>query len=97
MHILPNSKIPFSSLPLDVFISNKTAALRKRQEGANGEEGKKEVDSTVFTLDEFDFPHAVSIHESALKAEPLIATYKKLYLTLALDKHPGKPNLIHPL
>ena len=75
------------------MISNKTAALRKRQEGGNGEEGKKDVDLSVFTLDEFDFPHAVSIHESALKAEPLIATYKKLYITASLDKHPGKVDI----
>jgi len=44
MHILPNSKIPFSSLPLDVLISNKTAALKKRSEHGTGEEAKKELE-----------------------------------------------------
>ncbi len=29
MHILPNSKIPFANLPLDVLIANKTAAIKK--------------------------------------------------------------------
>ena len=30
MHILPNSKIPFANLPLDILISNKSAALKKK-------------------------------------------------------------------
>jgi hypothetical protein len=32
MHVLPNSKIPFASLPLDVLIANRTAALKKKQD-----------------------------------------------------------------
>ena len=38
MHILPNSKIPFATLPLDVLISAKSALLKKKQA-----EGKDEV------------------------------------------------------
>jgi hypothetical protein len=87
MHILPNSKIPFASLPLDILISNKTAAIKKKQESTI-EENKQAVsppENNVFTIDEFTFPHAVALHESALKAEPLIATFKKLYMSLELD------------
>lgn len=42
MHILPNSKIPFSSIPLDVMISNKSAYIKQVQEKAY-EEAKKEA------------------------------------------------------
>lgn len=90
MHILPNNKIPFANLPLDILISNRTAALKKKQD-TSLDEGKgagQSVDSSVFILDEFNFPHAVALHESALKAEPLIATYRKCYMTLGLDRHP---------
>ena len=42
MHVLPNTKIPFPSLPLDVMISNKSAYLKHVQEKAF-EEAKKEA------------------------------------------------------
>jgi hypothetical protein len=88
MHILPNSKIPFSSLPLDVMISNRTAALKKKQETSLDEGKGASADANFFILDEFSFPHAVALHESALKAEPLIATYRKCYMMLNLDRSP---------
>ncbi len=93
MHILPNSKIPFSNLPLDILISNRTAALKKKQEtsldeGKGGLSGAAQ-ENNVFMLDEYNFPHAVALHESALKAEPLIATYRKCYMAMGLDRHPG--------
>jgi len=43
----------------------------------------------VFTLEEFNFPHAVIIHEAALKPETLLTQYRKLFTYLELDKHPG--------
>ena len=89
MHILPNAKIPFASLPLDVMISNRTAALKKKHDVSSLDEGKGAgADGNFFTLDEFAFPHAVALHESALKAEPLIATYRKCYMLLNLDRTP---------
>lgn len=36
----------------------------------------------VFTLDEFNFPHAVMIHEAALKPETLLSQYRKLFTFL---------------
>jgi hypothetical protein len=89
MHVLPNSKIPFSSLPLDVMISNRTAALKKKQETSMEDNKGAGVDSNYFLLDEFNFPHAVAIHESSLKAEPLIVTYKKCYMMCGLDRNPN--------
>lgn len=57
------------------------------------EEGKggagMSLDGNIFNIEEFNFPHAIALHETALKVEPLISTYKKLYMTLGLDKHPG--------
>jgi hypothetical protein len=35
MHILPNQKIPFASLPLDVLISAKSALIKKKQAEGN--------------------------------------------------------------
>lgn len=66
----------------------------KKQKEAAIEEGKSEqqttvgLDANIITLEEFNFPHAIALHESALKAEPLISTYKKLYMSLGLDQHP---------
>lgn len=34
MHILPNSKIPFPNIPLDILISNKISHLKVQQERA---------------------------------------------------------------
>jgi len=34
MHILPNSKIPFQTIPLDMMISNKSSYLKILQEKA---------------------------------------------------------------
>jgi|APCry1669188879_1035177.scaffolds.fasta_scaffold307900_1 hypothetical protein len=102
MHVLPNSKIPYANLTLDVLISNKSAALKK---SAGAEGGSIEITKRsgsnpaptgdgVFTIDEFNFPHAVALHDSALKAEPLIATFKKLNLFMQLDKTPGNFNFL---
>ena len=108
MHILPNSRIPFSNLPLDVLISNKSIALKKRHEeeaasdkrnivgGVRGTDltpGALNDELNFFELDEFEaFPHVVALHDSALKAEPLIATYKKCHSLLELNKTPGMYN-----
>jgi hypothetical protein len=71
------------------MISNRTAALKKKQDTSLDDGGAKgaSADANFFILDEFNFPHAVALHESALKAEPLIATYRKCYMMLNLDRH----------
>jgi hypothetical protein len=101
MHILPNSKIPFANLPLDILISNKASAIKKKADSAMEDvlapkKGGAQMAPSVpdssgcFTLEEFNFPHAIALHEAALKAEPLIATYKKCYMSMNLEAHPGK-------
>jgi len=40
------------------------------------------------TIEEYNFPHAIALHDSALKSESLLAEYRKCYQYLKLDKHP---------
>lgn len=103
MHILPNSKIPFASLTLDIMISAKSALMKKLQ-AEGGEEIHQQTTlppkrgqpvpepaldtKGVFTLEELKFPHAVIIHDSGLKQETLIQEYRKCFTYLKLDHHP---------
>mmetsp|Transcript_21639 Transcript_21639/g.20755 ORF Transcript_21639/g.20755 Transcript_21639/m.20755 type:complete len:146 (+) Transcript_21639:882-1319(+) len=77
VHVLPNSKIPFSSLTMDVLISNKTAFLKAQQDSLKEEdkqqvdkrsskmsEKQKEQNASIITLEEFKFPHAIFLLES---------------------------------
>ena len=43
----------------------------------------------IFTLQEFDFPHCVALHEQGLKGDALLGQYRKCFTTLELDHHPG--------
>jgi hypothetical protein len=104
MHILPNQKIPFASLPLDVLISAKSALIKKKQAEGNDDVIQQSsipvkrgqpvpevpaIDTKgVFNLDEYKFPHAVIIHESGLKPETLLQEYRKLFTYLKLDQQP---------
>lgn len=104
MHILPNSKIPFASLPLDVLISAKSALIKKKQAEGNDDQIQQTslppkrgqpvpevpaIDTKgVFSLDEYKFPHAVIIHETGLKPETLLQEYRKLFTFLKLDAQP---------
>ena len=36
LHVLPNAKIPVTSLPLDAFISSQLSLLRKKERGQGG-------------------------------------------------------------
>ena len=79
------------------MISNKSASIKKGKDTSVEDVMKKQGTMRLehgadglFHLDEFNFPHAVALHDSALKAEPLIATYRKLYAMIDLEHHPGK-------
>lgn len=83
------------------MISNKAAAIKKVKDSVLDEQmspkkpgaassNKHQVSSengAIFTLSEFNFPHAIALHDSALKAEPLISTYRKIYTLLNLEHH----------
>lgn len=104
MHVLPNNKIPFASLPLDVLISAKSALLKKKQAEGNDDVVQQPVmpakrgqpvpevpaidTKGVFHVDEYHFPHACIIHETSLKPEALIQEYRKLFTYLKLDAQP---------
>lgn len=74
MHILPQSKIPFAKVPLDIMIANKLMYLKKyqkqkrtgaaRSHAAKADEPVHERDAEAFEqnmilIDEFKFPHVV--------------------------------------
>ena len=84
------------NLPLDILISNKAAFLKRRNETieAPGEtKHSTDIDilesSSLFRVDEYEFPHVVAMNDSVLKAEPLIAAYRHCYDFLKLSEKRG--------
>lgn len=72
MHILPNSKIPFSRIPLDKMISNKTTFMKKYSKQQNDpsktnakihrevqKRDKEAEEQGLILVDEYLFPHCV--------------------------------------
>lgn len=111
MHILPNKKIPFAGLPLDLMISAKVSFMKHQQEQqleeakaspikAKLDKKKEEANkhTGVITIDEFRFLHGVYMLEGHhIKDESLISAYHKIYNFLDLENHPGKIDSHNPL
>ena len=103
MHVLPNKKIPYASLPLDLMITAKVSFLKHQQElqieeakasPVKAKLDKKKEDEKkhggVITLDEFKFPHGIYVLDSShVKEEALQSAYNKIYTFLDLENHPG--------
>jgi len=81
MHVLPNGKIPFARLPLDIFVANRRSFIKQELIGKDSPSKKEEKAQTVgskpMTLEEFEFPHAVQVFEAGLSYPTLELSYKK--------------------
>lgn len=104
MHVLPNKKIPFSSLPLDLMISAKVSFMKHQQElqieeaksspiKAKLDKKKEEANKNagIIVIDEFKFAHGVYLLEkNHVKDDVLQSAYSKLYNFLNFEHNPGK-------
>ena len=95
MHILPTSKIPFKTLPLDFMISSKVRFLEKKakaqKKGAKFQQEddnytpihERDAEATelgLVLIDEFKFPHCVfQLGQGELNNEGLTYGYKRMY------------------
>jgi hypothetical protein len=74
MHVLPQSKIPFAKIPLDIMIATKLTYVKKNQKSKRNNSVKAHAvkedqpihvrddeafEQNMILIDEFKFPHVV--------------------------------------
>jgi len=98
MHVLPSSKIPFKTIPLDFMISSKIRFLQKREKAIK--KGYKldphrpihardaeAQEAGLVLIDEFKFPHCVfQLGSGELNNDGLTYGYKRMFAFLELTE-----------